>query len=192
MEVSSEASEAGIQHMKAVQSIGIGKAVRFVWYGWYSWLIHISLPPVRVWLMRLAGANIGADTVIFDVRFSNLYHYGFRRLSIGDRCFIGDDVMIDVRGGVGMEHDVTVSNRASIVTHINVGYADHPLQQSYPTKESSVMIRRGVYIGTGAIILPGVTIGEQSVVGAGAVVTKNVSKRTVVVGVPAKPMRRPA
>ena len=175
--------------MKALQSIGIGKAVRFVWYGWYSWFILISLPPVRVWLMRLAGAKIGVDTVVFDARFVNLYHYGFRKLSIGDRCFIGDDVMIDVRGGVVMENDVTVSNRASIVTHINVGYKDHPLQKVYPTKESPVLIRGGAYIGTGAILVPGVIIDERSVVGAGAVVIKNVSKSTVVVGVPAKPMK---
>ncbi len=176
--------------MRALESIGMGKALRFLWYGWYMWLIHVSLPPVRVWLLRLAGAKIGRDTVIFDVRFENLYHYGFRKLTIGSRCFVGDDVMLDVRGGVTIEDDVTLSNRTTTVTHINVGYADHPLQKAYPTKESPVVMKRGSYIGTGAIILPGVTIGRESVIGAGAVVTKNVPDHVVVVGVPAREIKK--
>ncbi len=172
--------------MKALQSVGVMKAIRFVWYTMYAWLIHISLPPVRVWLMRLAGAHVGRDTVIFDVTFSNLYHYGFRRLSIGDSCFLGDEVMLDVRGGITLEDHVTLSNRTTIVSHINVGYGDHPLQAAYPTREDRVFVKHGAYVGTGAILLPGVTVGGESVVGAGAVVTTDVEKRTLVGGVPAK------
>ena len=176
--------------MKALQSIGLTKAVRFVWYGWYCWLLQISLPPVRNVLLRLAGAKVGIDTVVMDVKFTNVYHYGFSRLTVGDRCFLGDEVMLDVRGGIRLEHDVTVSNRCSIISHINVGYKDHPLQVVYPTKESLVVLKHGAYIGTGATILPGVSVGAGSVVGAGAVVTKNVPAGVVVVGVPAKVMKR--
>lgn len=176
--------------MKAVQSVGFVKAIRYVWFAVYAWLIHISLPPVRVWLMRFAGAKIGKDTVIFDVTFSNLYHYGFRRLSIGDRCFLGDEGMLDVRGGITLEDDVTLSNRTIIVSHINVGYADHPLQHVYPTREDRVVVKHGAYIGTGAILLPGVTIGSESVVAAGAVVTKNVQDYVMVAGVPASVKKR--
>lgn len=176
--------------MKALQTIGFLKAIRFVWYGWFSWLLDISLPPVRVGLIRLAGAKVGKDTVIMDVRFANLYHDGFRKLHIGNRCFIGDEVKLDVRGGITFENDVTISGRATIVTHINVGFDDHPLQKYYPTKESQVVIKQGAYIGTGAIILPGVTIGRESVVGAGAVVTKDVPAHTLVAGVPAKEVKK--
>ena len=129
------------------------KLVRFVWYGLYAWLMHVSLPPVRVLMLRLAGVNVGSDTVIFDVRFANLYHYGFTRLKIGNRCFLGDEVMIDVRGGVTLCDDVTVSNRATIVTHINVRLASS-VTTPIP-HESPVIFKRGVYVGTGAIILPG-------------------------------------
>ncbi len=172
--------------MRALHAIGFEKALAFVWYGWFGWLLHISLPPVRVWLLRLVGARVGQDTVILDVDYANLYHYGFRRFRIGDRCFLGDGVLLDVRGGITLEDDVTLSNRTNIISHINVGFTDHPLQKIYPTKESPVVIKRGAYVGTGAIILPGVTIGRESMVGAGAVVTKNVAPRTLVVGVPAK------
>ena len=82
--------------MKALHSIGMGKAIRFLWFTFYSGLIRISLPPVRVWLLRLAGAHVGKDTVLFDISFSNLYHYGFRKLRIGERCFLGDGVMLYV------------------------------------------------------------------------------------------------
>lgn len=172
--------------MKAIQSIGFKKALRFFWYGWFSWLLHVSLPPIRVWLLRLAGASIGKDTVLFDVKFSNLYHYGFKKLNIENRVFLGDEVMLDVRGGVVLEDDVTVSNRVTIVSHSNVGFEDHPLQKKYPTKESLVVIKSGAYIGTGAIILPGVTIGRESIVGAGSVVTRDVPDHVLVAGVPTK------
>src|SRR3989344_7732261 len=176
--------------MKTIQTIGFAKAVRFLWYTWYAWLIHISLPPVRAWLLRLAGAKVGADTVMFDVRFVNLYHYGFSKLSVGNRCFLGDEVMLDVRGGITLVDDVTLSNRVSVVSHINVGYPDHPLQKLYPTRESAVVIKHGAYIGSNAIILPGVTIGRESGVGAGAVVTKDVPGHVVVAGVPAKIIKK--
>lgn len=176
--------------MKTIQAIGFWKAVRFVWYCLYTWLIHVSLPPVRVVLLRWAGARVGGDTVLMDIKLVNIYHHGFSRLVIGSRCFIGDEVMLDVRGGIRIENDVTLSNRTTIVSHINVGYEDHPLQKAYPTKESPVVIKRGAYVGTGAILLPGVTIGQESVVGAGAVVTKNVADHSVAVGVPAKVIKK--
>lgn len=172
--------------MKALQAIGLVKAVRFLWYGFYAWLIHVSLPPMRGLLLRAAGAKIGRNTVLFDVQFANLYHYGFRKLIIGDRCFLGDEVMLDVRGGITFGDDVTVSNRATIVSHINVGFDDHPLQSSYPTKEAPVVLKSGTYVGTGAILLPGVIVGKASVIGAGAVVTKSVPDHVVAVGVPAR------
>ena len=176
--------------MNALRTIGFSKAVRFLWYGMYAWLIHVSLSPVRVVLLRLAGATVGTDTVIMDVRFINLHHYGFKRLTIGNKCFLGDEVSLDVRGGIDLADEVTLSGRVTIVTHINVGYHDHPLQQIYPTREDKVVLKRGCYIGTGAIILPGVMIGKKSVVGAGAVVTKHVADSVMVAGVPAAFIKR--
>jgi acetyltransferase-like isoleucine patch superfamily enzyme len=173
--------------MKALQSIGIAKAFRFVWYAILSKILHcVILPQTRGILMRLCGATIGTDTIVGNVSFANLYHYGFSRIHIGNRVFIGDECSLDCRGGITIEDDVTISNRTQIVTHINVGYADHPIQKKYPTQEGRVSIKHGSYIGTGAILLPGITLGGESVVGAGAVVTHDVATRTVVVGVPAK------
>ncbi len=177
--------------MKALTTIGWQKAWRFVWYELYKVVLHwVIFPPLRTMLLRLGGAKIGANCVILDVDFVNLYHHGFQRLQIGDNCFIGDGVMLDLRGGIVLGGSVTISNRANIVSHINVGYPDHPLQRIYPTSEGQVRLARGVYIGTGATILPGVTVGRESVVGAGAVVTHNVLARVVVGGIPAKVIKK--
>jgi acetyltransferase-like isoleucine patch superfamily enzyme len=177
--------------MKALQSIGIAKALRFVWYAVISKILHcVILPQARGFVMRLFGATIGADTIVGNVSFANLYHYGFSRLVIGSRVFIGDECSLDCRGGITIEDDVTLSNRTQVVTHINVGYADHPLQKKYPSKEDRVTFKRGSYVGTGAIVLPGITIGSEAVVGAGAVVTRDVAAHIVVAGVPARRIKR--
>lgn len=171
--------------MEALKAIGLMKAFRFVLYSWYTWVLHISLPPLRTVFLRLAGAQVGTDTVIMDVSWINLYQHGFSKIRIGDRCFIGDGVLIDARGGFTMEDDVTLSHRASVVTHINVGYASHPLQKQYPEKERRVTLKHGSYIGLGASILPGVTVGTGSLVAAGSIVTKDVPDSVMAAGVPA-------
>jgi len=177
--------------MEALKAIGIKKAFLFVWFTLYSGLLRICiLPQVRVILMRLMGATIGSDTIIHQVSFSNLYHYGFSRLKIGNKCFLGDGVQLDCRGWINLEDNVTLSNRTTVVSHINVGYPDHPLQRYYPTREEHVIFKAGCYIGTGAIILPGVTIGKESLVAAGSVVTSTVLDHSMVAGVPAKVKKR--
>lgn len=177
--------------MEALKEIGWAKAIRFVIYALVAAFLRIVLiPQIRVSILRALGAKVGADTIIHNVTFSNLYHYGFERLSMGSRCFIGEEVLLDCRGLIKLGSNVTISDRASLVTHINVGYKSHPLQRLYPTAEGRIRIGDGVYVGTGAIILPNVTIGPRCVIGAGAVVTGDVAANTVVAGVPARVVKR--
>lgn len=177
--------------METKDTISWKKAVRFLLFGIYQAVLsRVLLPPIRIWMLRLAGAMVGNNCVIHNVHFDNLYHYGFSKITIGNSCFIGDEALFDARGGIMLEDHVTISNRVALLTHINVGYSNHPLQTAYPTREGMVTIKQGAYIGTSAIILPGVTIGEESVVGAGAVVTKNVEAQTVVGGVPARVIKK--
>ena len=76
-----------------------------------------------------------------------------------------------------------------ILTHTNVGYRDHPLQAHFPPMSGPVTIRRGSFVGAAVTILPGLTIGPEAFVAAGSVVTADVPPRTVVAGVPARPLR---
>lgn len=177
--------------MKALQEIGLAKVLRYIFYSIYTILIDAALfSPFKIFLLKLAGAKIQNDVVIHKVSFFNLYHHGFSNLYIGTNCFLGDEVMLDMAGKIFFENHVTLSNRVLVLTHTNVGYKNHPLQKYYPKKIEEVRVKKGSFIGAGAIIMPGITIGERVVVGAGAVVVKDVSDKTVVAGLPARIIRR--
>jgi acetyltransferase-like isoleucine patch superfamily enzyme len=84
-------------------------------------------------------------------------------------------------GGITVEDDVLIGPKVNIITE------NHPLDPSDRRALicKRVLIKRNAWIGAGATILPGITIGENSVVAAGSVVTKDVPDNVVVGGVPA-------
>jgi len=146
-------------------------------------------PPLRVAWLRLLGARIGSRVVLHDVRFFNLYRRGLAGLELGDECFLGDECLLDLAEGIQLEPQVTLAERVLILTHTNVGYRDHPLQARFPASASPVRIERGAFVGAQAMILPGVTVGRESFVAAGSVVTRDVPSQSLVAGVPARPVR---
>lgn len=176
--------------MKATEEIGIGKTLKFLVFS----LLEIAykfcfLPPLRKIFLQILGAKIGRDTNIMSVRFFNWHHMGPKGLNIGRECFIGDETLIDLYDKVVLEDEVTVAQRVTVLTHLNVGYKDHPLQKYFPKVAKPVVVKRGSVISASSTILPGVTIGEESFVAAGSVVTKDVPAHTLVAGVPAKLVR---
>lgn len=112
----------------------------------------------------------------------------YANLSVGNDCFFGRELLLDLQDRVTIEDNVTISHRVMILTHTDVG--ESPLKDGpLPPSQAPVTIRRGAYIGAGALILPGVEIGTCAVVGAGAVVTRDIAAGTIVVGVPARFLR---
>ncbi len=111
-----------------------------------------------------------------------LWLYCRMGVSIGKNVFVGLDCFIDdiFPELITIEDDVIIAFRVTITAHDDSG----------SKTVSPITIRRGAYIGTGAIILPGVTVGEGAIVGAGAVVTKDVYPHTTAVGVPARPISK--
>lgn len=176
--------------MNAVREIGLRKSMRFffstLFLAVFGWLLF---PPLRAGALRMVGARIGADCVIHSARFFNAYRLGFQGLHLGDRCFIGDDCLIDLADAVILEDQVTLAERVTVLTHTNVGYADHPLQAYFPPFTAPVRLKRGAFIGVNATILPGVTVGEGTFVAAGSVLTEDTPAWTLVAGVPAKVIR---
>ena len=85
-------------------------------------------------------------------------------------------------GGIKIEDDVLIGPRVNLTTE------NHPLNPSDRRAliTKPIVIRRRAWIGAGATILPGVTIGENAVIAAGAVVSKDVPANSVFGGVPAK------
>lgn len=177
--------------MKALHEIGWRKAARFLFYTLAMVPYAAALfPPVRRLWLCLLGARVGARTILHDVRFFNLYRRGLSGLDIGRECFVGNDCLLDLAEGIRLEDQVTLAERVLVLTHTNVGYADHPLQARFPAMAAPVTIRTGSFVGAGAIILAGRTLGPRAFVAAGSVVTEDVPSDALVAGVPARVIRR--
>ena len=123
------------------------------------------------------------DTKVQDVTvFTPLYiNYG-KHISIGKNVFINFDCTFLALGGITIEDDVLIGPKVSLVTE------NHPLdpEQRKGLIGEPIHIKKNAWIGANATILPGVTIGENAVVAAGAVVSKDVPDNTIVGGIPAK------
>jgi len=131
----------------------------------------------RVWqfVVVLKGAKIGVDCNICA-----------QTLIEGD-VVIGDRVT--VKSGVQVWDGSIIGNDVFIGPNVTLSNDLYPRSKQYPTEFSGVTIHNGASIGANATLLPGITIGERAMVGAGAVVTKDVPARAVVVGNPAKIVR---
>ena len=151
---------------------------------------QLCLYPLRASLLRAAGCRIGKNARIYDISFFNFYREGFSNFTAGDNLFMGSETLIDLADKVTLGSNVTIAERVMILSHVNVGYDDHFLKKYYPDKYAPVKIGNDVFVGARAMIMPGVTIGDRSVIGAMSLVTEPVESGTVVAGIPAKVIRR--
>lgn len=129
-------------------------------------------------LSMIIGSKIDASTTILVPFYTNFGQF----TSIGKDVFINHACSFLDLGGITIEDHVLIGPRVNLVTE------NHP---SNPTERRSlitkpILIKRNAWIGANATILPGVTIGENAIVAAGAVVAKDVAANTIVGGVPAK------
>lgn len=102
------------------------------------------------------------------------------QVTIGKNVMIMNNCLMMSRGGITIDDDVMIAANAQLISN-NHDLHDHALLVCKP-----VHICRNAWIGAGATILPGVTVGENAVVAAGAVVTKDVAPNTIVGGNPAR------
>jgi carbonic anhydrase/acetyltransferase-like protein (isoleucine patch superfamily) len=112
-------------------------------------------------------------------------------LRIGDRCSIGRSITIACIGSVTVGDDVLIAERVFIGdTYHDYRDPNVPVISQPAADPAPVIISDGAFLGVGAIVLRGVTVGRNAYVAAGAVVTEDVPDRTVVAGNPARPVRR--
>jgi acetyltransferase-like isoleucine patch superfamily enzyme len=127
---------------------------------------------IRNFFLKKTGLKIGNE-VIIDKNFT---FFDPKTIIIGNRILIRENCYLD--------HDIVIEDNVTLSKNVTVITAGHkPETMEYVM--SPVKICKNVWIGIGATILPGVTIGENSCVAAGAVVSKNVEPNTLVGGVPA-------
>ncbi len=146
--------------------------------------------PFRIWnpsCITIGNGVFFAEHSFLAVNTHFLGTHYHPSLIVGDNVRIGSNVIIGCIDSVIIEDDVLMADRVFISDHTH-SYKDASLpigKQPLVTK-GEVRIKKGAFIGVNAVVLPGVTIGRNSVVGASSVVTKSVPDYSVVAGNPAK------
>lgn len=125
---------------------------------------HIPLYPLRSTLLRLGGYIVGS------------------------KVYIGEDlIIIDEPNDCAM---ISIGDRVAISPRVTLVVSSRPnfsrIASYAPIKHGPIIIKNDVWLGTGVVVLPNITIGEGAIVGANSLVTKDVKPYTIVIGSPAK------
>lgn len=137
---------------------------------------------IRTLISKLIGEKLDEGFNLFPPFYTD---YG-RNIQLGKNVFINSGCCFQDQGGIEIGDNVFIGQQVVIAT-INHDIHAKQRKNMFP---ASVKIRDSVWIGAHATILPGVVIGKNAVVAAGAVVTKDVPANTIVAGVPAKPIKQ--
>ena len=156
--------------------------IHFLWDAFdklpLSLIVPFSIPFRRLLAHRLFGACGTAFTAEENVRFN----FG-PLLRVGDGVFINRNVFLDTKGGISLGDGVALAEDVRIFTHSH-GEASH-IERIY----RPVTVGEYAKVYSGAVLLPGVTVGRQAIVAAGALVTHDVPENMVVAGRPATVLR---
>lgn len=133
---------------------------------------------VRNLLSRLFGKTVDESFRVFPPFYTD---FG-KNITVGKNVFINACCHFQDHGGVTIGDGCQIGHNVVFAT-LNHGLAPEERQTTYP---APIILGRNVWVGSNATILQGVTIGDNAVIGAGAVVTKDVEANTIVGGVPAR------
>ncbi|OPB98804.1 acetyltransferase [Elizabethkingia meningoseptica] len=133
---------------------------------------------VRSLLSQITGTEIDESVAVFTPLYLN---YG-KNIKIGKNVFINFDCVFLDLGGITIEDNVLIAPKVSLLSE------GHPLEPEtrHALVPKPIHIKKNAWIGAGATILQGVTIGENAVIASGAVVSKDVPDNVIVGGIPAK------
>lgn len=143
-----------------------------------------GLQKFKAKLFRWAGVKVGNNVEFFQ----GVKIQGIGEVEIGDDAFIGHEVLFMVNEGskIVVEDEAIVGSRSIVITGFHPITPDGKRILSREGTSSTVVIGRGCSVSTNCTVLPGVTVGEMSIVAAGATVAKDVELYTLVGGCPAK------
>jgi maltose O-acetyltransferase len=152
-----------------------------------GWLPPYSGNRLRTLAMRAAGLRIGHGTMFWGLPTITGRHRPQKLLSIGNDCWINAGCFFDLGASVDIGDRVSLGHEVMVLTTSHsIGDGE---RRAGPVTTAPVCIRDGAWIGSRTTILPGVTVGDASIVAAGAIVTRDVPAHTLVGGVPAKTIR---
>ncbi len=109
-----------------------------------------------------------------------------RNITVGKNVFINQNCTFMDRGGITIEDNALIAPRVNLIT---INHCQEPSRRR-DVYSKPIHIFKNVWIGAGVTVTPGVTIGENSIIAAGAVVTKDIPPNVIAAGVPAKVIRK--
>lgn len=129
-------------------------------------------------LSDVKSQNIGKDSKIWQFCVVLPNAIIGENCNICSHCFIENDVIIGnnvtIKNGVQLWDGIRIEDNVFIGPNVSFTNDKYPRSKRYPNKFLQTVIKKGASIGAGAVILPGITIGEYALIGAGAIVTKDV------------------
>ena len=138
-----------------------------------SWIFHVLAysSPISSWIVKCQRK---------------------RGVKIGRNCHISPYVLIDLIYPelIKLEDNVTVGSNSMIFAHVNPTANEFLKKHGYPRTVKPVVIKKGAVVSVGCIIIAGVTIGENAIVGAGSVVTNDIPDNCIAVGNPARVIKK--
>lgn len=169
-------------------------------YGFVG-LVSMELESYAMWLFRGVPGVLGYLTryLLYKALFGkldslcviqpNVFFVNCRRIRCGRNFAVNSNTYINAVGGVDIGDDVLFGPNVVISSGEHQYSSEKTPVTLQPIVRKKIIIGNGVWIGANAVIMPGVTLGEGTVVGAGSIVTKPTEPFSVVVGVPAKKIR---
>lgn len=150
----------------------------------------------KIFIRGTGKIRIGNNVTITSCRETNpiggdtktiLYAKEKSEIIIGNNCGISNSAIVSL-DKIVIEDDVMIGGSCKLYDHDfhSIYYEERMKDPTGNVKSAPILIKKGVFVGAGTIILKGVTIGEKSVVGAGSVVTKNIPAGEVWAGNPAR------
>ncbi len=143
--------------------------MRFLKSWFYHWLAYSS--PMSNWIVKCQRK---------------------RGVKIGKNCHISPYVLIDLIYPelIEINDNVTIGSNTMIFAHVNPTTNEFLKTHGYPRTVKPVIVKNGAIISVGCIIIAGVTIGENSIVGAGSVVTSDIPNNCIAIGNPARVIKK--
>ncbi len=138
-------------------------------------------------LLKAFGAHVGRRVRVYPPVVLHNIAQGYSNLTLGDNCVVQGNTYLDLTARITLEQGASLGPGTIIMTHNRYNF--NPFLEEHLAShcgQKDVLIKRGSGIKAGAVIVMGVTIGEDAVVAGGAVVNRDVADKTFVGGVPAR------
>ena len=136
-------------------------------------------------ILKLFGAIVEGNTKVEKIQFMHYEGDNMHNLIISKNVFIGPGTILDIKDKIIIGESVKIGPGCTLLTHEDCG-KENIIVNKYPIKHEKTVIGKGSWIGARSTILCGTIVGENVVIGACALVTKNIPNNSIAYGVPAK------